>query len=178
MTSHVKLLGVLYIIYHVLGVHRNGYGGASIHVNDCAYRFHAVQDDAFDIGVRALGVKGITRRDGLVLMGKRSRHVHAYRGMWEFTPGGVAEIDSDPAATIMAELEEETGLQPEREPIPIAVMYDNVLRSWEIVYRITSATGSSEPVATPEEYDELRWCEPNELPADLSPIARQMVRLC
>ena len=83
--------------------------------------------------------------------------------------------------TIVAELVEETGLQPESEPIPIAVMYDNFLRGWEIVYRIASAPGngpeSGEPVATPQEYDELRWCEPDELPTNLSPIARKMTRL-
>ena len=124
-----------------------------------------------------MGVKGITRRDGLVLMGKRSRHVNAYRGLWEFAPGGVVEVDSDPATTIVSELEEETGLLAMPEPIPIAVMYDNVLHCWEIVFRITPALGNGEPVATPEEYDELRWCKPDALPDDLSPIARQMVRL-
>ncbi|MCH7571904.1 MAG: hypothetical protein IH891_03210 [Planctomycetes bacterium] len=27
------------------------------------------------------------------------------------------------------------------------------------------------------EYDELRWCRPDDLPVDLSPIARQMTSL-
>src|SRR5688572_2522056 len=103
-------------LYHVLGVHRNGHGGATLHVIDCAYRFFAVQDDHFDTGVRALGVKGITSSpQGLILMGRRAQHVAAYRGMWEFAPAGSAEPGRDPAQLIQHELIEETGLQAARE---------------------------------------------------------------
>ena len=162
-------------LYHVLGVHRNGHGGATVHVVDCAYRFHAVQDDHFDLGVRPLGAKGLTFRDGRVLMGRRTQRVHAYRGQWEFAPAGVVEIDTSPAEIIAKELAEETGLAVVGEPVAIAVLYDDVLRCWEIVHRVEP--GAGEPVAAPEEYDELRWCAPDDLPDDLTPIARQMTAL-
>lgn len=162
-------------LYHVLGVHRNGHGGATVHVVDCAYRFHAVQDEAFDLGVRPLGVKAMTWREGRVLMGKRTQHVHAYRGEWEFAPGGVMELDATPAQIIAKELQEETGLAVASEPVAIAMIYDDFLRDWEIVHRVEPGPG--EVVIEPEEYDELRWCDPNDLPDNLCAIARQMTTL-
>ncbi|MHC5002834.1 MAG: NUDIX hydrolase, partial [Planctomycetota bacterium] len=121
-------------LYHVLGVHRNGHGGAVLHVVDCAYRLHAVQDETLDLGVRSLGVKGIVRRGRRALLGRRSGQVAAYRGCWEFAPGGVVEPGHPPAETIRAELAEETGLVAEREPTAIALLYDPGPRSWEIVF--------------------------------------------
>ncbi|MEE2718881.1 MAG: hypothetical protein VX727_03775, partial [Planctomycetota bacterium] len=50
-------------VLHVLGVHRNGYGGVTIHLVECAYRYVAVQGAGFDCGVRSLGVKGLVRFD-------------------------------------------------------------------------------------------------------------------
>jgi 8-oxo-dGTP diphosphatase len=162
-------------LYHVLGVHRNGHGGATLHVIDCAYRHHAVQDDRFDIGVRPLGVKGITIRDGHVLMGRRSQHVNAYRGLWEFAPGGVVEPGDAPAVAIVKELREETSLRAAGEPTAVALLHDGGLRTWELIHRITAADGPSQPRIS--EYTELRWCEPSALPGDLSPLARQMMLL-
>jgi 8-oxo-dGTP pyrophosphatase MutT (NUDIX family) len=108
---------------------------------DCAYRFHAVQDEQFDIGVRPLGTKGITIREGRVLMGQRTNSVCSYPGLWEFAPSGVVEIGSSPGHNIAAELREETGLEPAREPTPVALLYDDVLRCWEIVFRIEPGPG-------------------------------------
>src|SRR5687767_9409352 len=54
-------------LYHVVGAHRNGHGGATLHVIDCAYRYFAVQDDQFDTGVRPLGLKGLVMRGGRYL---------------------------------------------------------------------------------------------------------------
>ena len=160
---------------HVLGVHRNGYGGAVVHVTDCAYRFHAVQDDTFDLGTRPLGVKGLTVRRGQLLLGKRSTSVANYRGLWEFAPGGVVEPGRSPQATVLAELEEETGLRPAGEPVARAIVYDPVLRCWEAVFTINAA---DEPARIrTDEYDELRWCAPTRLPEALSPLARQLLPL-
>jgi len=159
---------------HVIGVHRNGCGGAVLHVADCAYRHFAVQDDEFDLGVRPLGVKGITRRpDGRVLVGRRSSSVAGYPGCWEFAPGGVVEPGERPAEAITKELREETGLTCP-EPTAVAIMFDDGLRCWEIVYRIAPR---SEDVGVTDEYDELAWCEVDDLPADLTPIARTMIGL-
>jgi len=162
-------------LYHVLGVHRNGYGGAVAHVADCAYRYYAVQDEDFDLGVRPLGTKGIIERDGRYLLGRRSVSVGAYQGQWEFAPAGVVEPGRSPVEVILAELTEETGLTAAREPTPIAILFDSVLRCWEIIFRIGVAEPEGEP--TTDEYDELRWCAVDGLPAALTPVARQVVAL-
>ena len=160
-------------LYHVVGVHRNGSGGATVHVVDCAYRFHAVQDESFDLGVRPLGVKGITTRDDRVLLGRRSAHVAHYAGCWEFAPGGVVEPGRSPEEVVQTELYEETGLGGSSPPTAVAILFDPVLRTWEIVFRLDVAPHADEPPTT--EYSELRWCRHDELPEPLSPVARQMV---
>ncbi len=161
-------------LLHVLGVHRNGHGGAVLHLADCAYRFHAVQNESFDLGVRSLGVKGLIILEGRVLLGKRSRHVGHNPGLWEFAPGGGVDPNEAPSQTIIKELEEETGFAPTSDPVAIALIYDDSARSWELIYRIESGEQQHKPSA---EYDELRWCAPTDLPSDLSPISRLMTRL-
>ncbi|MCH8316434.1 MAG: NUDIX hydrolase [Planctomycetes bacterium] len=161
-------------MYHVLGVHRNGYGGAVIHVIECAYRFYAVQRQGFDLGVCGLGVKGLTIRNQKALLGKRSASVSVYRNKWEFAPGGVVEPGKQPTETIVTELHEETGLLVQSEPTPIAMICDSQAHTWEIIYTIKDAQGDANP--TPE-YTELRWCERDKLPSDLSPIATSMISL-
>ena len=153
-------------LYHVLGVHRNGHGGCTLHVMDCAYRFLAVQNEGLDLGVRGLGIKGVTQRDGLYLMGQRSNTVSAYRGLWEFAPAGGVEPGIDPALT---------GFQSAVEPIPIAVMFDSVLKCWELVFRIFA--GIDAPAPRTAEYSHLEWRSFDDLPAELSPIARQIAAL-
>lgn len=165
-------------LLHVLGVHRNGYGGAVLHVVDCAYRFHAVQDESFDLGVRPLGVKGVTDHNGRILLGRRSSRVAACRGMWEFAPGGVVEPGDQPDETVRRELTEETALRCAGEPVAAAVIFDPVVRSWEVVFRLSIHDTAALSCSTAE-YDELRWCTTVELPPthELSPIARQMLPL-
>jgi 8-oxo-dGTP pyrophosphatase MutT (NUDIX family) len=163
-------------LYHVIGVHRNGYGGAILHVADCAYRFHAVQDDDFDLGVRPLGVKGITMRGGRVLLGRRSMRVARYGGLWEFAPGGVVDPGELPVETVRRELMEEAGLRTNRAPTPIAVIHDPCVRSWEIVFRIALEEEAVD--LTPDgEYDEMTWSEPDDQPGPLTPAAERMVPL-
>ncbi len=161
-------------MYHVLGVHRNGHGGAVIHVIECAYRFYAVQRQGLDLGVRGLGVKGFTLRDQKALLGKRSATVGVYRNKWEFAPGGVVEPHQQPTETIITELKEETNLVIQSEPTPIAMICDSVAQTWEIIYTINDPQGEAKP--TPE-YTELIWCERDHLPNDLSPIATSMIPL-
>lgn len=159
---------------HVIGVHRNGHGGATLHTADCAYRYHAVQDDAFDLGVRPLGVKGIVERDKLFLLGRRAWWVAAYGGMWEFAPGGVVEPGREPADVISAELMEETGLACARST-PVAIVFDDVLRTWEIAFRLEAR--GDELDASSGEYDALQWFGKGTFPAPLTPVAKQMVGL-
>lgn len=161
-------------LYHVLGVHRNGHGGCTLHVIDCAYRFFAVQDDSFDLGVRPLGLKGLVERDGQLLMGLRSTRVATYHNKWEFAPAGGAESGRDPAEVIQQELREETGLESLREPTSIAILFDPVLRCWELVYRLYANADAPRPRTG--EYTQLAWFSPDALPPkdDLSPVAQQI----
>lgn len=162
-------------LYHVLGVHRNGHGGAVLHVIDCAYRFFAVQNEEFDLGVRPLGVKGVVEREGQYLMGRRSQRVASYRGLWEFAPAGSVEPPHQPPEVIRSELLEETGLELLHEPVPIAAIFDPVLRCWELVYRLHTANSEFNPRTS--EYSELQWRHENDLPGELSAIAQQIAGL-
>lgn len=159
-------------ILHVLRVARNGCGGAAVHVVECAYRFYAVQTGDFDLGVRPLGVKGLTRRDGRVLVGRRGPRVSRYAGRWEFAPGGGVEPGRSPARALVDELRSETGLRPAREPVAVAIFFDPEAATWEIVHEVLPAADPLAPKT--DEYDELRWCAPEDLPEPLSPAARIM----
>jgi 8-oxo-dGTP pyrophosphatase MutT (NUDIX family) len=161
--------------WHVLGVHRNGHGGAVLHVVECSYRFFAVQNTEFDLGVRPLGVKGVVRRGGDYLVGRRSGSVASYAGMWEFAPGGCVDPPRTPADVIRSELQEETGLQLIGEPVAMAVLFDPVVRCWEIAYRLEVAAGEAAPHAP--EHDELAWRALANLPEPISPITMQIASM-
>lgn len=160
--------------WHVLGVHRNGHGGATLHVVESSYRFYAVQNPAFDVGFRGLGVRAIAQRGESVLMGRRAAHVAHYPGQWEFVPAGKLEPGVDPARMIVQELSEETGLSINAAPTPIAVLFDGVARTWEIIFRLNVSTGD---LLVSSEHDELTWRDRRDLPADLAPVDRQMLEL-
>ncbi len=158
--------------YHVLGVNRNGCGGAVLHIIECAYRFYAVQTEDFDLGVMGLGVKGFTIRGDRALMGRRSQSVGVYPDHWEFAPGGVVEPGRSPAEVIVSELSQETKLTTQGEPTPIAIISDPIARTWELIYLLRNPQGEAQ---TTPEYSELRWCGRTELPTKLSPIAQSML---
>ena len=112
-------------LLQVLGTSRNGHGGVQIHVQECLYRFYAVQRadgdwQGLDCGVRPLGVKALTRRGEALLMGRRSRRVAFYPGLWEFVPGGGLEPGVEPAVQVLRELSEEAGMTAVSPPIAVA----------------------------------------------------------
>jgi 8-oxo-dGTP pyrophosphatase MutT (NUDIX family) len=162
-------------VLHVLGVHRNGCGGATINLVECAYRFYAVQDDTFDCGIRPLGVKGITVCDSRVLWGRRAAWVHQYPGEWEFAPGGCVEPGSQPEQVLQRELAEETGCVPASPPVPLAILQDTYTQSWELIYRVTVEDDCLRPGT--DEYSDLRWCAPTQCPSPRSAIAQRMESL-
>lgn len=164
-------------VSHVLGVHRNGHGGAMFHTMDCAYRYHAVQDERFDVGMRGLGVKGIVMRDGEVLLGKRDRNAAMYAGSWEFVPAGVVEPGRDPGEVIRQELAEETGLSFSSPPRAVSILYDPHARTWEVIYLLEAIRDSVSPARG--EHEGLKWSQISSLLCTdgLSPIAKQMVAI-
>jgi len=155
---------------HVLGVHRDGHGGATIHVVETSYRYYAINvaDPTIDTLVRPLGVKGITTRAGAtagsseILVGRRASWVASDAGRWELAPGGAVERDDAgrcaPDAIVRAELREETGLEiPAAATTAIAIAFDPSARSWEIVYRMRLDAERSGDLSGNGEYDDLRW---------------------
>lgn len=162
-------------VLHVIGVHRNGAGGVSIHVAECAYRYYAVQVRGLDCGVRTLGAKAITRSGDRILMGLRSDLVMYYPRQWEFVPGGSVIPGQSPGETILEELHEETGCRAVRPPIPVAIAYDSLAYSWEIIHLLELGE-KSVPIGS-REYDELKWSTHESMPDGMTPIAQRMTAL-
>jgi len=164
-------------LLHVLGTSRNGHGGVQIHVQECSYRFYAVQKPhagraALDCGVRPLGVKGIAVRGDKVLVGRRSAKVAFYPGLWEFVPGGGLEPGAKPAEQVVRELEEEARLRPDGGATAVALLYDPHAFTWEIVHALRLAAGAMPEIGW--EYDEFAFVAPEALPEPLAPVAVQM----
>ena len=160
-------------LLHVLGAQRNGCGGANVHVIPCSYRFFAVQDISYDLGVRTLGVKGITKFKDMYLWGKRSDSVRHYSGEWELAPAGCLSPEISPAKTIEKELQEETGLELASPPIAVAALFDEITKTWELIYKLQSL---SDYLRANDEYQELIWCEEDSPPVSMSPIAKAMIK--
>ncbi|MDP7005515.1 MAG: NUDIX domain-containing protein [Phycisphaerales bacterium] len=160
-------------LLHVLGAQRNGCGGANVHVIPCSYRFFAVQDATYDLGVRTLGVKGITEFEGAYLFGKRSGLVRQYPDEWEFAPAGCVSPENSPERTIEKELLEETGLDLAAPPIAIAMIFDEFARTWELIFKLTSSTAS---VNGNDEYQKLEWLGLDNPPESMTPITEVMLR--
>lgn len=144
-------------LLHVFGVSRNGHGGATIHVVECAFRHFAVRSRGIETGVRPLGVKGIVISDDHVLVGLRSSRV-SHAGLWEFAPGGAVEPGRLPLETLRNELEEETGLvlSPADRVTARVIFFDHVVGTWEIVHVVRLA-GARPTLAATAEYDAFRW---------------------
>ncbi|MDG2021683.1 MAG: NUDIX domain-containing protein [Phycisphaerales bacterium] len=170
-------------VLHVLGVVRNGHGGAIVHLAPSSYRFHAVRAMGIDTGIRTLGLKGlcVVNRGGEagLIAGRRSDASGSYPGMWEYLPGGGVPPESDgsvrPDLVFKRELKEECGVPSSGEAIPIAMLRDDVVGTWEVVYRCTLA---SSPTTSPGwEHDELALVTPATLPEPSSDAARAMAEL-
>jgi 8-oxo-dGTP pyrophosphatase MutT (NUDIX family) len=160
----------------VLGVSRNGHGGVQIHVQECSYRFYAVQKTGLDCGVRPIGVKAVTIAGGRVLMGRRSTTVAFYPGLWEFVPGGGLEPGVDPAQQIARELHEEAHLAPSAPAVAVALLFDPHAFTWEIVHRMELAAGAVPDAGRDGgwEYDEFRMVGlDGPVPEPLAPVAQQ-----
>lgn len=189
-------------VLQVLGVHRDGHGGATLHVVETSYRFWAVQIDrpaitglerGIDLGVRPLGAKAIVRERATargdeggadprpastpVLFAQRSAATGAYPRQWEVAPGGVVEPGESPRETVVRELAEETGLVPLGAPRAILVLEDPEARCWELVHAIDVAEGSRDRSRISDEHDDMGWFDPSDPPRPLTPIAARILGL-
>jgi 8-oxo-dGTP pyrophosphatase MutT (NUDIX family) len=157
---------------HVVGVHRDGHGGATVHAVRSSYRMGAVRRRGIETGFRGLGTKAIAHVGGRVLLGRRSTQVNAYPGLWEFAPGGGVEIGEAPDVGIVRELMEECGVAAAAPARAVALLFDPAVSAWEIVHELPMA---APPDAAPGwEYSELAMRDPHALPEGLSPCAEQM----
>ena len=131
---------------------------------ESAYRFQAVarrEHPGSPGPVRPLGVKCMARAPGGWLMGRRSPSSLTYGGAWEFLGGGSLAVGEHPAAAARRELHEEAGVQG--VPVPVALLFDATVGSWDIVHRVELAEVRLD--------DPLSW-EHVEVAVEASPAAR------
>ncbi|WP_413759437.1 NUDIX hydrolase [Streptomyces sp. MMBL 11-3] len=116
------------------------------------------------------GVTGVVRDDeGRVLM---LRHRMWPPGRQWGLPSGFAHKGEDFRATVVREVREETGLDVE---VGALVMLNSGLRTrLEVAYEARLLGG--ELRLDPAEILEARWCRPDDLPEDVQPVCRPLVR--
>jgi 8-oxo-dGTP pyrophosphatase MutT (NUDIX family) len=159
--------------FHVVGVHRDGHGGATIHVVRTTYRMNAVRAAGVATGFVGLGTRAVAHWKGACLVGLRDGRCASYPNEWEFAPAGSVEPGEDPAAGIERELLEECGVQAAGRAVALAIFFDPVVASWEIVHELRMA---QPPDAPPNwEYQRLELAPLSRLPRPLTACARQML---
>ncbi len=161
--------------WHVTGVHRDGHGGATIHVTRTTYRMGAVRGCGVATGFVGLGTKAIAHWNGKMLIGQRAESCATYPGHWEFAPGGAVEPGEDPAVGIERELMEECASKSRGGARPIAIFFDPHARNWEIVHEISI---ESPPDSPPNwEYVQLQLTQEIALPTPAAPSSEMMLRI-
>ncbi len=161
--------------WHVSGVHRDGHGGATIHVARTSYRMGAVRHCGVATGFVGLGTKAIAHWNGRLLIGRRADSCATYPGHWEFAPGGAVEPGEDPAAGIERELMEECASKTHQRARAVAVFFDPFANNWEIVHELSI---DSPPDSPPNwEYSQLQLTQEIALPDPAAPSSSVMLRI-
>ena len=108
-------------------------------------------------GVTRLCVGAILRRDGHILLGKRTDTRPFYPGVWDL-PGGHCEPEEIVEHALARELQEEIGVTPTAwRPLSVLQQPDATRDAYVLhVYLITSWQGTPHNRA-PEEHSELAW---------------------
>lgn len=140
-------------------------GTAHIAAEVVGYRDFVVQRRGLaDLGVRPLGVTGVTRAGDGVLLGRRSPRATQYPSLWEPVPAGsVAPSDAADVLEdqLLAELREETGIgRDEVETVAVVgVVDDDVDGVVDVCFALTVpeavARRSVAEHVSPGEHDEL-----------------------
>ena len=85
-------------------------------------------------------------------------------GCWSF-PGGFVDLDEDPSAAALREVEEETGCRAELAEF-VGVYRSEGPRGKQVVILVWSARALDIGGATDEEVMEVAWFEPDDVPWD------------
>lgn len=161
--------------WHVTGVHRDGHGGATIHVTRTTYRMGAVRGCGVSTGFVGLGTKAIAHWNRKVLIGRRAHLCATYPDHWEFAPGGAVEPGEDPAAGIERELLEECAAKCCAPARAVAIFFDPHARNWEIVHELRI---DSPPDSPPNwEYSQLQLSAEIALPEPAAQSSRVMLQI-
>ena len=162
-------------VFHVVGVHRDGHGGATIHVARTTYRMNAVRLVGIQSGFVGLGTRAVAHWNGRCLVGLRAANCASYPNQWEFAPAGSVEPDEDAAVGIERELLEECGVQAKSRAIAHAVFFDPVVATWEIAHELAMM---QPPDAPPNwEYQKLEMVDAAYVPEPMSACTRQMLEI-
>ena len=162
-------------VFHVVGVHRDGHGGATIHVARTTYRMNAVRLAGIKSGYVGLGTRAVAHWNGKCLVGLRAANCASYPNQWEFAPAGSVEPDEDAAVGIERELLEECGVQAKSRAIAHALFLDPVVATWEIAHELAMR---QPPDAPPNwEYQKLEMVAIADMPEPMSACTRQMLEI-
>jgi 8-oxo-dGTP pyrophosphatase MutT (NUDIX family) len=144
---------------------RTANGTVRIEAEVVGYRDFVVQRRGLaDLGVRPLGVTGITRAGDAVLLGRRTTSVTQYPGRWEPVPAGSVSPSDRPDVLedqLLAELGEETGIDhDEVEAIAVVgVVDDEADHVIDVCFALTVAEAAARRAvaehANPAEHAEL-----------------------
>lgn len=159
----------------ILSVREIDAGRGEIRCRRDTYQRLAVQH-MVEAGVEQLAVNGVlVARDRAgrehVLLGRRGHGTRMYGGLWEVGPAGGIDppgpgVDRIEHAGLVAQLarevHEEANLdRAVEEARAVAVVYDGIARSYDIVLRVDLPGVLDDPGSPPRprqwEYEELRW---------------------
>lgn len=112
------------------------------------------------MGLKPLGVAGITLCDGKILLGKRASWVSTYPNCFECAPSGGVD-GKDLQKILLGELEEETGLSPMlvKHLSLIGMTFDSKSLNIDFVYLISLKKKALKSIIQTEEYSELFFIE-------------------
>lgn len=157
-----------------------------IEVEAMRYRQFIAQRDGVPLGLRPLGVNGVTRvvpdrGEPLLVLGRRTSRVTQYAGAWELCPAGGVERSRvrgdgvvDCAGQLLDELHEELGLGREavRALVPLGLIEDLDEHVLDACFRIDVAPVTEDALAAwvrrHDEYDAVRLVTEPELRALLT----------
>ena len=116
-------------------------------------------------------VSGVLLQDSKVLLGLRKNTVD-FQSFWSLPVGHVEKCESDETA-IQREMFEELGIYL-KDVSPFCIKIDQAESIYHQVYIIDSWSGKIEN-REPDKCDQLNWFALDQLPAQTTPISRQII---